>query len=154
MCDKKKVGWGIGLGLVGVGVAIGAYAAKKYFDRRKALLKNYDVEVDRLQNEVDFDYSEDFLKELKKETLQSDKKHYTKEDVKNVVKENTEAIKAQVAKLENVLKEYLKKSDTDTDTENCDGETESVQVIMDGFDADAVATDEDFEPEEIEKEDE
>lgn len=149
MNKKEKIGWGVGLGLVGVGVAIGAYAAKKYWDKRKKLLQNYSVEVDRLQNEVDFDYSEDFLKELKKETLRGEKKSYTKEDVKVAVKENTDALKkairentdalkVNIAKLEKTLKDYRKAEKQENDT-----------VAVDIDVTDVVADDSDFEDEDV-----
>lgn len=143
MCKKKDVGIGIGV-ILGVGAAaVGVYLAKKYIDKRKRLLKNYDVEVDRLQNEVDFDYSEEFLKELKKETLQSEKKQYDKAEIKKTLADSKQAVNEQIKKLEIVIKEHLKK-------EAAAEALESEQTVMDGFEDDApaneiVAEESDFE---------
>ena len=143
MCKKKDVGIGIGV-VLGVGAAaVGVYLAKKYIDKRKRLLKNYNVEVDRLQNEVDFDYSEEFLKELKKETLQSEKKQYNKAEIKKALADSKQAVNEQIQKLEIVIKEHLKK-------EAAAEALESEQAVMDGFEDDApaneiVAEESDFE---------
>ena len=143
MCKKKDVGIGIGV-VLGVGAAaVGVYLAKKYIDKRKRLLKNYDVEVDRLQNEVDFDYSEEFLKELKKETLQSEKKQYNKAEIKKTLADSKQAVNEQIKKLEIVIKEHLKK-------EAAAEALESEQTVMDGFEDDTpaneiVAEESDFE---------
>ena len=143
MCKKKDVGIGIGV-ILGVGAAaVGVYLAKKYIDKRKRLLKNYDVEVDRLQNEVDFDYSEEFLKELKKETLQSEKKQYNKAEIKKTLADSKQAVNEQIKKLEIVIKEHLKK-------EAAAEALESEQAVMDGFEDDVpaneiVAEESDFE---------
>lgn len=127
--NKKNVGWGLGFALLGCGAVIGAVCAKRYYTRRKKAIENYNVEVDRLQNEVDFDYSEDFLKELKKESLRQEKpekkKSCSKDDLLKVVQDNKNAIKEHIEKLENVINEYIKKENKSNDNNE--------QLVMDGF---------------------
>lgn len=130
LMNKKNVGLGVGLTLLGCGAVIGAVCAKKYYTRRKRAIENYNVEVDRLQNEVDFDYSEDFLKELKKESLKPEKsekkKSYSKDDLLKVIQENKNAIKEHVEKLENIINEYIKKEKKAND--------DNEQMVIEGFD--------------------
>lgn len=132
MCNKNKSYCVVGLALLGCGVAFGAYLAKKHYDKRRELLKTYEVEVDRLQSEVDFDYSEDFLKELKREALTSDKKHIGKEDVMKVVADSKDAINEQIRKLESVITEHIKKEKLEENTE-----TLTVEITPEDFDLEA-----------------
>ena len=132
MCNKNKSYCVVGLALLGCGVAFGAYLAKKHYDKRKELLKTYEIEVDRLQNEVDFDYSEDFLKELKKETLTSDKKHIGKEDVMKAVSDSKEAINEQIRRLESIITEHIKREKLEEDAP-----TLIVEITPEDFDLEA-----------------
>jgi recombination DNA repair RAD52 pathway protein len=131
MCKKKNSGMLLGAVILGCGVAAGAYLAKKYYDKRKMLLKNYNVEVDRLQNEVDFDYSEEFLKELKKETLNADKKQLSREDVLKTLNDIKDASNEHIKRLENVLKEHLKKEEAMEEAmEEAKEEPAPVQIVI------------------------
>ncbi len=130
MCKKKNVGLGVGLALLGCGAAIGAILVKKQYDKRKDALKRYNIEVDRLQSEVDFDYSEEFLKELKQETINANKKN-NRDDLMKAFSENKEAVRQHIEKLENILKEHIKR---ETDKKECDG-----QIAIEEVEADASA---------------
>ena len=104
---KKKTIFGIVM--MGIGAAAGAYCAKKYYDKRKVRVAQYNTEVDRLQKEVDFEYTEDFLKELKKETMSGNKQTISKEDVLKALNDAKENVKNKGEEIEKVIKMYMKK---------------------------------------------
>lgn len=76
--------------LIAGGAVLGAVAAKLYYDHQKVLTSDYRDTMSRLEDETDFEYSPEFKRELKRESIESkkaeishDKSHYDFKELLN-----------------------------------------------------------------------